>query len=514
MISDNYNCVSSCPAVRPIIDYFGMMCVSSCPSGQIGDLTPGSLSGVYKCRTGTTCSGVNPVNNHGICMQACTLPEFVDFASDGSMFCTNSCPSTKPYHAPGTYLGCLYRCGLSYNSPPYVDIDGATCTTTCSGTSVLDPKIAQCVTQCPNNTVSTNRVCTPCPAGQSSISGGLCTPCPAGQSSVSGGSCTNCPAGQSSTPGGLCTNCPAGKSSVSGGSCTPCPPNQTSTPGSLCAPCPAGKTIKGIVCESCPAGQSSTVGELCSPCPAGQSSVIGGLCTPCPANQFSTSGGACIPCPANQSSTSGAIRCTPCPPSQQSVSGGACVNCGATWASVSGYSCASVCPGGFNKFTTNPSDVYRSPARCFPSTCSLVEYNGFSFSCVSECSPGNYTGSYNVCVKCPIGHYTRTGTNGRECVQCPAGTYSGGEYKTSCTPCPAGTFSIAGANYCTQCPAGTAFAGSNATSPSVCTLCPANTYSLAGMSECVACGTALKGGVFVTGVSDPGSTSMSSCKYV
>jgi hypothetical protein len=53
-------------------------------------------------------------------------------------------------------------------------------------------------------------------------------------------------------------------------------------------------------------------------------------------------------------------------------------------------------------------------------------------------------------------------------VQCPAGTYSGGEYKSSCTPCPAGTFSITGANYCTACPAGTTFAGSNATSPSVC----------------------------------------------
>ena len=468
-ISDNYNCVSSCPATRPVIDYFGMACVSSCPAGQIGDLTPGSLSGVYKCRTGTTCSGVNPVNNHGICMQACTLPEFVDIAIDGTLFCTNSCPSDRPYHAPGTYAGCLYACGVVYNTPPYVDIDGVTCTNTCSGSSVLDPKIARCVAQCPANTVSTNRICTPCPAGQGSTSGGLCTPCPAGQSSTSGGACTLCPAGQSSTSGGLCTNCPAGQSSTSGGSCTPCPPNETSTPGGLCAPCPAGKTIKGAVCESCPAGQSSTIGGLCGPCPAGQSSSVGGLCTNCPNNQFSTSGGACISCPANESSTSGAIRCTPCPPSQQSVSGGSCVNCGAMWASVSGYSCASVCPGGFNKFTTNPNDIYRSPARCFPATCSLVQYNGFSFSCVTDCSPGSYAGFYNVCVKCPIGHYTRLGSSGRnECVQCPAGTYSGGDYKSSCTPCPAGTFSITGANYCTSCPAGTTFAGSNATSPSVC----------------------------------------------
>ena len=468
-ISDNYNCVSSCPATRPVIDYFGMACVSSCPAGQIGDLTPGSLSGVYKCRTGTTCSGVNPVNNHGICMQACTLPEFIDFASDGTKFCTNSCPSDRPYRAPGTSLGCLYACGLAYNSPPYVDIDGVTCTNTCSGTSALDPKIARCVAQCPANTVSTNRICTNCPAGQGSTSGGLCTNCPAGQSSTSGGACNPCPAGQSSTSGGLCTNCPAGQSSTSGGSCTPCSTNETSTPGSLCAPCPAGKTIKGVVCQSCPAGQSSTIGGLCEPCPAGQSSSVGGLCTNCPNNQFSTSGGACISCPANESSTSGAIKCTPCPPSQQSVSGGSCVDCGYTWASVSGYSCVSVCPGGFNKFTTNPNDPNRSPARCFPATCSLVQYNGFSFSCVTDCSPGSYAGFYNVCVKCPIGHYTRLGSSGRnECVQCPAGTYSGGEYKSSCTPCPAGTFSITGANYCTACPAGTTFAGSNATSPSVC----------------------------------------------
>lgn len=511
-ILDGSACVSICPATKPVIDYIGVSCLTSCPTGQIGDTIS---EGVYQCRLGTTCAS-SQVNNHGICMSQCTLPEFAENSPSG-MFCTNTCPPERPFRAPGTFFGCMYACGVVSGSPPYVDIDGMTCTNTCSSNSSLNPKNNRCVTTCPNGTVTNNRVCRDCPAGQSSVNGGPCTNCPAGQSSVTGGLCTNCPAGQISVSGGLCTNCPAGQSSVSGGTlCTNCPDNQTSIAGGVCAPCPAGQTLRGKTCINCPAGQSSGIGEVCSPCPAGKSSVSGGLCTNCPAGQFSTSGGSCIACPAGQSSSSGNVRCTPCPPSTESTSGGQCVNCRATYASPSGYNCAYYCPGTlFNKVSTNPNLPYNNPARC-EAKCLIHDYGNGGMYCVNACPAGYYIGSYNICVKCPVGHFT---TTSGECRQCPAGTYSDGEFKSSCKPCPAGTFSIIGSNQCTPCPAGKVFAGSNGTSPNVCTICPANTFSLEGSSVCNPCWKDVydnlqKTTVRINGTSDPGSWAFSECKFV
>lgn len=527
-ILDGTTCVSSCPATKPVIDYIGVSCLTSCPTGQIGDTIS---SGVYQCRLGTTCAS-SQVNNHGICMSQCTLPEFAENSPSG-MFCTNTCPPDRPYRVPGTFFGCMYACGVVSGSPPYTDIDGITCTNTCSGNSSLNPKTNRCVATCPDGTVTNNRVCTNCPAGQSSVNGGPCTNCPAGQSSVSGGLCTNCPAGQISVSGGLCTNCPAGQSSVSGGTvCTNCPDNQTSIAGGVCAPCPAGQTLRGKTCINCPANQSSGIGGLCSPCPAGQSSVSGGLCTNCSTGTFSSSGGSCISCPANESSSPGSARCTPCPPSTSSAPGGACVSCGGYKPSVSGYGCllgGQDCPGSpgsiFTKISTMPSGyssyyVYNYPFGCYVNnTCpTAVAYDGIaSFYCVKDSCPSGMAPSqyYRVCVKCPVGHYV----NGSVCQQCPAGTYSDGEFKTSCKPCPAGTFSIIGSNQCTPCPAGKMFAGSNGTSPNVCTICPANTFSLEGSSVCNPCWKDVydnlqKTTVRINGTSDPGSWAFSECKFV
>jgi hypothetical protein len=145
-----------------------------------------------------------------------------------------------------------------------------------------------------------------CSFGRWLDSDGMCTlwtTCASGQYAVGGTpnvdvTCSNCPAGQSSVAGGLCTDCPAGQSSVAGGLCTDCPAGQSSVAGGLCTDCPAGthSDTGSMRCVNCSAGTSSGAGHAgwCNICPKGTYSDTSGAttCTECRIGTYSNNVGA------------------------------------------------------------------------------------------------------------------------------------------------------------------------------------------------------------------------------
>ena len=353
----------------------------------------------------------------------------------------------------------------------------------------------------------------PCPAGQSSVSGGVCTNCPANQSSVSGGVCTNCPAGQSSVSGGVCTNCPAGQSSVSGGSCTPCPDRQVSVSGGLCAHCPHGQyyntstkscvpceigsfsNITGATsCTKCPANtyNGATGAIVCTRCPGGTSSTAIGAtllstCQACPVGRFSVSGSNCQICPAGTyNNTAGrADSCIKCPGGTFSTSTGAtasttCQNCLAGRFSGDGATACSFCPAGTYNNTAGRASCTDCPLGTFSNT----EGATVSTTCI-ECLPGRYSDVLGAksCKLCPIGTYNdQTGrTSSLSCLTCPMGTYSNSTGATSCSRCLAGSYSAStgatSSTTCLSCPVGTYSTTQGARLISDCLACPAGTFS-------------------------------------
>lgn len=88
------------------------------------------------------------------------------------------------------------------------------------------------------------------------------------------------------------------------------------------------------------------------------------------------------------------------------------------------------------------------------------------------------------CVRCPIGTFSNTFTDGTPCTQCPAGTYASLPQQLQCTPCPEGTVSYPGSSVCTVCPAG--YLASNKRDS--CQACPIGSYaSFPGSTKCTVC---------------------------
>ena len=155
-------------------------------------------------------------------------------------------------------------------------------------------------------------VCLDCPAGMWSdqVSGG-CQLCPEFSTSPGGTGRSGCAcrAGWMMTRDYRCVMCPAGQSSVSGGMCQNCP-NGTfaARPGmGLCEPCPGGMVSSNgaTVCEACPSRFTPSPDRgSCVICPAGMVCYPDGQVIPCPTGTYSlatglTSPSQCPLCPRN-----------------------------------------------------------------------------------------------------------------------------------------------------------------------------------------------------------------------
>ena len=395
-----------------------------------------------------------------------------------------------------------------------------TAVTPADGSSGSKISLKKNIIGCPAGTYGDS--CMPCPPGQSSPIGSLtCSNCSAGYYCPGGTAAIACPAGKSSPASSVseesCENCPAGKSTISGGVCTnctvgyycpggraiACPPGKSSPASSTsiesCTYCPPGQTtilVNGIFtpgsCTTCPVGYYCPSDTAAIPCDAGKSSPMSSTsansCTPCPAGKISSAGGACTPCRAGQSSNEGGVSCFNCAAGKTSVEGGVCTSCDPGQSSVEGGSCTP-CAAGYYCTGGEPAKP-----------CSAGTYSYASATGCNRCPAGRYCPGGTPAINCPAGQ--SSGWDASECFLCPAGTSSvSGEICKNCDtglfsvagglcgPCPAGTRMVIPQNpfmsrFCQQCPPNTF---NNVAGRTSCTTCARNSYSAAGAAACSPC---------------------------
>jgi hypothetical protein len=359
------------------------------------------------------------------------------------------------------------------------------------------------------NAYHSDATCLPCRAGRSSVVGATsCTDCPAGQSSISGGVCTPCPVNETSSTGGLCISvcgafngmlqngtckiCPIGTAFVlSTNSCSKCRANYFGTNQNLqgvdatCTACPAGQTsTEGATsCTNCPAGKSSIAGQDCINCTYGRISISGGLCELCPAGKTAnTEKTECINCPANTFST-GDSNCRSCPIGVTSNPGAtSCACSGSTPVLQANFTCRVACPTGTVYVAST-----NSCSKCAAGYSGINQnIRGVDATC-RPCEPGTYApvvgseicldspagawsgGAFATFVTNTIGYYSgsRSGTQRI----CPPGSYCPPN-AVEPIPCPTGTFGsssgLSGSNCSGQCPTGTFCGDSGHATPMEC----------------------------------------------
>ena len=229
--------------------------------------------------------------------------------------------------------------------------------------------------------LATQSQCTPCPAGQSTLSAGAtsaaaCVPCTAGSYCAGGTMMTQCPSGTFTAT--------TGSSSCSGAQCLP---GQYGPVGSTSA---AAATCSGIACAAGSYGNVGVTASICTLCSAGTYSTSVGLpsCTPCPAGTYAASTGSsalsqCLACAAGSYATAGSAACTLCASGSFASSTGSasCAVCGAnTYALAAGSTACTPCP------TSSVSSAGASTCTCLQTFASNA-LTGGSLKCTC---PNNY----------------------------------------------------------------------------------------------------------------------------
>lgn len=281
--------------------------------------------------------------------------------------------------------------------------------------------------------------------------------------------CAPCPAGQSSTPGNPCANCLAG--------------TYSSAPGGLCQSCSAGSysADRATVCIVCQAGfYNPTVTSACIPCPAGKCCTAASLTAP------NMGSGTNVPCPITKYCPLQCADPTICPAGSQCNTGSSApADCSAgTYCNQGTGAAGTDCTMGNYCPVRSPA-----PVPCPEGTFSTTK----KLSAVSECGSCG-TGKYNpqtgqtICQDCPSGTYM-SGTGATGCKVCTWGTYNSDTGKSRCNACEAGKYAYYTAmSACDSCPSGTSSTATGAASATVCTTCAAGSYSTTPASQwCTSC---------------------------
>lgn len=380
----------------------------------------------------------------------------------------------------------------------------------------------------------------------------LCAPCPAGNSCPGAVPPEPCPSGTYGNASGLtvCTQCPPNSGSPSPGAtrvsqCV-CAPGFTGFPGSgLCYACSPGGYCPGFgeTTVACAPGTYQTgygIGTSagCTPCAAGTFSRITSSispldCTGCALGTYQTGLGTtaqagCRSCGVGTfGPRMGLSACDLCQVGTiqlglGAVSSSQCEGCLAgtyqTGVGMGSLAACKQCPAGTYQTGVGLTGI-SDCALCGPGTYQPVKGQPFADGCL-PCLAGTYqsglgvttsaacaacaAGSYQVedgCEQCLPGTFSPTpgAQSSASCVACRPGAYqpaAGANSSLQCTLCPAGTYQpwigVSSADDCLACSPGTFQTAPGATSPSSCDQCGAGTYQTgfgaAGSAECIACG--------------------------
>lgn len=352
----------------------------------------------------------------------------------------------------------------------------------CAGRAPADCPPGTWVTQQPTGT--TNRECTPCPAGSfsSSLNAPSClawNDCPAGQrvatapSDVADRGCAACEAGTYSTVANSTGCAPVG--TCAPGSSPAAPPTMTSP--LQCAACAVGTYCAGgmtaaVPCASGEWDHDANPASVCvpwTPCSPGSAVSMPGT---------ATTDLVCLPCAVGTYCAGQLNPATPCASGTWDHDANPATAC-AAWTGCAVGSAVST-PG------TATAD-----AVC--SACAAGNYCAGQLSPAVPCASGSWdhdASASTVCVAwadCAAGTSITTAgtaTTNRACGTCAAGSYSTTTNAASCTtytPCNPGQFvSTAGTTTtnqaCSACATGFFSAGLNATACTAWTSCNADTY--------------------------------------
>jgi len=464
----------------------GSVAGQSCPAGQsYGCISDGSWVGSDGNPCWTYEASLNWNNEacvyYGACTKCCeckNIPVGDQCPSTRTQVGCSSCPAGKYKDTAGS--GACINCVAG----KYSTVTGATTATACINCEAGKYQH-----------VSGQGFCYTCNQGTASSAGSTsCPSCTAGKFAMSLGMsvCTNCPAGTASTAVAAtsnlqCTNCAAGKYALAGASdCTCCSPGQfqNAVATSTCKPCAINtysSTSCATGCPACSTGKAtattgaSSSAACVSNCALGQ---YGSSCTNCPAGKFSNTAGIvseteCVSCALGKYSNAGASVCPDCPAGQLTTTTGmsSCQRCDfGAWSSVVAATSFGVCQSCANgKYTASTASS--------------------SISACIDCPAGQYawqtTGSSSICVNCPVGSTSPSGSYLVGSCGCAAGFAGTG---STCTQCGVGTYKGGiGDGVCVNCASGKYSSSAGATSEATCLVCPANSNSLSSSSSVTAC---------------------------
>ncbi|XP_053389180.1 proprotein convertase subtilisin/kexin type 5-like [Mercenaria mercenaria] len=377
-----------------------------------------------KCSPGTTTTTV-AAQDQSQCTDVCDLGE--ELPIDGTMKADCRQCAAGYYKDSTTYL--CKRCGDSFTSPV-----GSESSTTCYKVCKAGEEL-----------LTGNTGCKPCDRGYYKAApptntDRLCNPCPAGETTQYTGTISPL----------LCQDlCSDGfELSADKDSCEPCPVGKYRAQGSgklKCEPCPTGTTTS--------TAGSATIASCKRDCTLGQKSDTD-KCVDCEVGTYQDVPlqDTCKECPSWK--TTLAIRSTkyedcidPCKDGYQSVNE-RCVQC--------------------ERGSYRQQNIQPSCQLCRDKFTTLAPGQDTVDKCVPICSRGR--------------HWDE---NSDSCVQCESGTYNPIEYQLQCLPCPPGR-PISAADFL-SCQADCQPGESWNADRQICNWCLGGTYSLGGSTACVSC---------------------------
>ena len=330
--------------------------------------------------------------------------------------------------------------------------------------------------------------CTPCAAGEYSVSTEACVACPALTESPAGSAslaaCVSVPGAYAVLGAGQAARlCPPGtfQDEANKTSCKACPdntyqPGYGATQAAACVGCPARSAIR-------PAGPG--VEQTNCTCDAGCSGPDGGPCAPCAAGTFKSAAGsaACQQCPADAHAGAGSSACADCPTNSFSAAGSTALancTCAAGFRALAEpFACAACAPGSAKSAGNAP---------CV--TCAAGSFaNGSAMPACETCPADTHSTLGSVaCQACAATEFRAPGSVSAADCLCDAGYFRADNNRTECTACPVGGYRDTShpqswnSVMCMPCEYGYSTHYEASTSEQDCFLCPADSY-VAGVSH-------------------------------